>query len=104
MQELCKWPSTVHPWVMLGMRHTLDLLAMQMTKHCARVGSAWHETHLGPVGYAVLFAQLEQGFDGGLQVCVHEVVIEDAWRAAVGQLVGMCLTKMVPGKWPMIQG
>ena len=77
---------------------------MQMAEHCASLGYAWHEAHLGPVGYAVLLAQLEQGFDGGLQVCVHEVVIEDAWRATVCQLVGMCLTKMVPGKWPMIQG
>ena len=32
------------------------------------------------------------------------MVIEDTGCAAVGELIGVSLTQMVPWKWPVIQG
>lgn len=47
---------------------------------------------------------LQKRLDLLLQVSVHVVVIEDTGSAAVGELVGMSLTQMVPRKRPVIQG
>lgn len=50
------------------------------------------------------FPDLQKRLDLLLQVSVHVVVIEDTGSAAVGELVGMSLTQMVPREWPVIQG
>ena len=50
------------------------------------------------------FPDLQKHLDLLLQVSVHVVVIEDTGSAAVGELVSMSLTQVVPWKWPMIQG
>lgn len=47
---------------------------------------------------------LQQCLDVLLQVTVHVVVVEDTGSAAVGELVGMSLAQVVPGKRPVIQG
>ena len=60
-------------------------------------------THLGSVTDAMSFPDLQKRLDGFLQVCIHEVVIEDAWGATLGQLVGMSLCQMGPGERPVIQ-
>lgn len=64
----------------------------------ARIG------YLGSVADAMAFPDLQKRLDVLLQVTVHVVVIEDTGSAAVGELVGMSLAQVVPGKWPVIQG
>lgn len=48
-------------------------------------------------------SDLQERLDGLLQSLIHIVVIEDAGSATVGQLVGMSLAQVVPGKRPVIQ-
>lgn len=60
--------------------------------------------NLGSVADAVPFPDLQKRLDLLLQVGVHVVVVEDTGSAAVGELVGMRLTQMVPRKGPMVQG
>ena len=50
------------------------------------------------------FPDLQKRLDLLLQVSVHVVVIEDTGSAAVGELVCMSLTQVIPWKWPVIQG
>ena len=50
------------------------------------------------------FPDLQKHLDLLLQVSIHVVVIEDTGSAAVGELVSVSLTQVVPWKWPMIQG
>jgi hypothetical protein len=59
--------------------------------------------YLGPVTNAMSLSDLQERLDGLLQTLIHVVVIEDAGGAAVGQLVGMSLSQVIPGKGPMIQ-
>ncbi len=48
-------------------------------------------------------SDLQERLDRLLQTLIDVVVIEDAGGAAVGQLVGMSLSQVIPRKGPMIQ-
>ena len=60
-------------------------------------------TNLGSVADAVSFPDFQKRLDAWLQVCIHEMVIEDTWGATLGELVGMGFCQVAPWEWPMIQ-